>query len=269
MSSLINKAKEFLSSDKTATDDSHGRNDMTGTNTGYTTGTNTDTTTDTTTGLNRSNLADRDLADRDLDEPRTGVTTTSSGLRDTEDTTSGSLGSNLRGDRDLDESRAGLTSTSRGVGDNTTTSGSLDSNLGSNLDARGDRDFDESRTGLSSDSSNTYRTPAVGGDVRFGAPGEKNPHHTTMTGEALDPHIGSTGMSTGLTNTGYSSTDSGDRTGSGIMGSTGYGDSSDSYDRSSNTAGPHNSDMMNKLDPRVDSNQDGSKTYGGNQTYSQ
>ncbi|CZT41387.1 related to NUP42 Nuclear pore protein [Rhynchosporium secalis] len=34
-----------------------------------------------------------------------------------------------------------------------------------------------------------------------------------------------------------------------------------------NTAGPHNSDMMNKLDPRVDSDRDGSKTYMGNATH--
>merc|ERR1711939_703817 len=34
-----------------------------------------------------------------------------------------------------------------------------------------------------------------------------------------------------------------------------------------NTAGPHNSDMMNKIDPRVDSDRDGSKTYGGNATH--
>lgn len=34
-----------------------------------------------------------------------------------------------------------------------------------------------------------------------------------------------------------------------------------------NTAGPHKSDMMNKLDPRVDSDLDGSKTYGGNKTH--
>ncbi|KAI1344874.1 hypothetical protein F5Y15DRAFT_363943 [Xylariaceae sp. FL0016] len=33
------------------------------------------------------------------------------------------------------------------------------------------------------------------------------------------------------------------------------------------TAGPHKSDMMNKMDPRVDSNLDGSKTVGGNKTY--
>jgi hypothetical protein len=32
------------------------------------------------------------------------------------------------------------------------------------------------------------------------------------------------------------------------------------------TAGPHKSDMMNKVDPRVDSDLDGSKTMGGNRT---
>lgn len=34
-----------------------------------------------------------------------------------------------------------------------------------------------------------------------------------------------------------------------------------------NTAGPHNSDLANKLDPRVDSDRDNSKTFGGNRTY--
>ncbi|KPM37077.1 hypothetical protein AK830_g9505 [Neonectria ditissima] len=36
-----------------------------------------------------------------------------------------------------------------------------------------------------------------------------------------------------------------------------------------NTTGPHKSDMLNKLDPRVDSNLDGSKTYGGDKTFQQ
>lgn len=35
-----------------------------------------------------------------------------------------------------------------------------------------------------------------------------------------------------------------------------------------NTAGPHKSDMLNKMDPRVDSNLDGSKTMGGDKTFS-
>lgn len=37
----------------------------------------------------------------------------------------------------------------------------------------------------------------------------------------------------------------------------------------STTAGPHKSDTLNKLDPRVDSDLDGSKTVGGNQTGAQ
>lgn len=35
-----------------------------------------------------------------------------------------------------------------------------------------------------------------------------------------------------------------------------------------NTAGPHKQDMLNKADPRVDSDLDGSKTFGGNKTLS-
>jgi len=34
-----------------------------------------------------------------------------------------------------------------------------------------------------------------------------------------------------------------------------------------NTAGPHNSDLANKADPRVDADLDGSKTFGGNATH--
>lgn len=33
------------------------------------------------------------------------------------------------------------------------------------------------------------------------------------------------------------------------------------------TAGPHKSNLMNKMDPRVDADRDGSKTYGGDRTY--
>ena len=35
-----------------------------------------------------------------------------------------------------------------------------------------------------------------------------------------------------------------------------------------NTAGPHKSDALNKIDPRVDSDRDGSKTLGQDKTYS-
>jgi hypothetical protein len=56
-------------------------------------------------------------------------------------------------------------------------------------------------------------------------------------------------------------------TGSGLTGTHGAHTGTVGSGNSANTAGPHNSDMLNKVDPRVDSNLDGSKTVGGNKTY--
>ncbi|EHK45061.1 uncharacterized protein TrAtP1_003276 [Trichoderma atroviride] len=55
----------------------------------------------------------------------------------------------------------------------------------------------------------------------------------------------------------------------GGMGSTGTGFGSERHATgpASNTAGPHKSDMMNKADPRVDSDLNNSKTFGGDKTY--
>lgn len=49
-----------------------------------------------------------------------------------------------------------------------------------------------------------------------------------------------------------------------VMG--GHGSSATPGSGTATNAGPHNSAMMNKLDPRVDSDVDGSGTYGGNAT---
>lgn len=51
----------------------------------------------------------------------------------------------------------------------------------------------------------------------------------------------------------------------GTAGTTGHGTHTGP---APNTAGPHKSDTMNKLDPRVDSNLDGSQTMGGDKTLS-
>jgi len=77
---------------------------------------------------------------------------------------------------------------------------------------------------------------------------------------------------------GYGAGQYGSTTGSGITGShgthtTGTGltgthqSGTVGSGNSNTTAGPHNSDMLNKVDPRVDSDLDGSKTMGGNKTY--
>ena len=52
----------------------------------------------------------------------------------------------------------------------------------------------------------------------------------------------------------------------GIMGASGSHATAGSG-TAQNTDGPHNSDMANKMDPRVDSDRDGSKTLGGNRTH--
>jgi hypothetical protein len=56
-------------------------------------------------------------------------------------------------------------------------------------------------------------------------------------------------------------------TGSGLTGTHGAHGGTVGSGNSNTTAGPHNSDMLNKVDPRVDSDLDGSKTMGGNKTY--
>ncbi|KAF2034526.1 hypothetical protein EK21DRAFT_108138 [Setomelanomma holmii] len=57
-------------------------------------------------------------------------------------------------------------------------------------------------------------------------------------------------------------------TGGGLTGAHGqHGAANVGSGNSNKTAGPHNSDLLNKLDPRVDSDLDGSKTTGGNATY--
>lgn len=71
----------------------------------------------------------------------------------------------------------------------------------------------------------------------------------------------------------------GTTTGTGVTGgttgtgaTTGVGQTASSHvtpgsGASTTTAGPHDSPLLNKLDPRVDSDQDGSKTVGGTKTY--
>jgi hypothetical protein len=109
----------------------------------------------------------------------------------------------------------------------------------------------------------------------------------------LDPRVdsdryGAAGNTSGAGGVGsgqYSSTGSGmtgshATTGSGLTGShatTGSSGLTGSHGthtgatvgsgNSNTTAGPHNSDMLNKIDPRVDSDLNGSKTVGGNKTY--
>jgi hypothetical protein len=104
--------------------------------------------------------------------------------------------------------------------------------------------------------------------------------HDSRLGNKADPRVDSDRVG-GYGNTGgYGSTTQteafGNNTGGGLSGTTAHGNhgqhgltgqGSHLPGPAQNTAGPHKSDLLNKADPRVDADLDGSKTYGGNKTY--
>ncbi|KAJ4373809.1 hypothetical protein N0V83_002548 [Neocucurbitaria cava] len=121
----------------------------------------------------------------------------------------------------------GFSNTSGGVGHHNDPSGPHDSRLGNKTDPRVDSD----RYGAAGNTSGA-------GGYGTGQYGEGQGHHTQ-------------GHQHGHENT---------------AGGYGGGNNTVGSGNSKTTAGPHNSDMLNKLDPRVDSDLDGGKTYGGNAT---
>ncbi|KAK2054084.1 hypothetical protein LY76DRAFT_492594, partial [Colletotrichum caudatum] len=100
----------------------------------------------------------------------------------------------------------------------------------------------------------THGTTGSGLTGSHGTTGTTGTHNThgnsSLTG---NPSTGATG---GVSNTHNAA----GHVGSAVAGTHGTGPAP-------NTAGPHKSDAMNKADPRVDSDLDGSKTVGGNKTY--
>jgi hypothetical protein len=149
------------------------------------------------------------------------------------------------------------------------THGPHSSRLANVADPRVDSDRDGSSTvggaGRTSGMTGSHNTGAFGSSNRGTAEGAHGPHSSRLA-NAADPRVdsdrdgsntmGNTGRTTGthgIGSTGHST---------GHTGAFGSGPGP-----ASNTAGPHNSDMMNKVDPRVDSDLDGSKTVGGNKTY--
>ena len=105
-----------------------------------------------------------------------------------------------------------------------------------------------SGSGLGSSTAGGYGTSST----------SAGPHSSNLTNKA-DPRVDSDldssrgyGSSTGTG--GYGSS-----TGSGLTGSRDNTGTTSGYGSSNTTAGPHSSDKTNKLDPRVDSDLDGSK----------
>ncbi|KAL7798986.1 hypothetical protein V8C37DRAFT_366159 [Trichoderma ceciliae] len=133
-------------------------------------------------------------------------------------------------------------------------------------------------TGTSGTAMGTGVGSGIGSDTRTGT--------DTFSSGGVTGNTGSTGAySSGMdTTSGFSSGDRhlGQQTGTlgtdtsssaygGGMGSVGggFGSTRQATGPADNTAGPHKSDMLNKADPRVDSDLDHSKTFGGDKTFTQ
>ncbi|KAL5394609.1 hypothetical protein PMIN02_004830 [Paraphaeosphaeria minitans] len=122
--------------------------------------------------------------------------------------------------------------------------GPHDSRLGNTADPR----VDSSTTG---GYGNTHSTGGYGAGSNTHSSGltGNNTHSSGLTGSNTHSSGLAGSNSSGLTGTGH-----------------GVGGLSSGPGPAENTAGPHKSDMLNKADPRVDSDLDGSKTYMGNKT---
>jgi hypothetical protein len=221
-------------------------------NTGHT-GTSTlgSHNTSTNAGPHSSNLANKadPRVDSDLDRSRNaGVNPHGTSTTETYGRSGATTGTGLTGSHGTTGTHGtGLTGShgTTGTGYNTSTNaGPHSSNLANKADPRVDSDLDRSRNaGVNPHGTSTTET--------YGRSG-------ATTGTGLTGSHGTTGThGTGLTG---SHGTTGTHTGAGL-GHTGPGPAP-------NTAGPHKSDALNKVDPRVDSDLDGSKTVGGNQTYS-
>jgi len=232
----------------------------------------------TTAGPHSSNLANK--ADPRVDSDRDG-----SNLHNTHGTTGHS------------------STTHSNTHSSTSTAGPHNSNLLNKLDPRVDSDRDGSKTAGNNNNTTTGYNSTSG-------------PHQTDTANKLDPRIDSDrdgSRTVGQGNTAYSGTHTGNH---GVTGNTGYNSgvshstnagphdsniankadprvdsdldgrgnrhgantTSNTFGTSGshatagsgtaqNTAGPHNSDLLNKLDPRVDSDRDASKTIGRDQTH--
>ncbi|KAL2879570.1 hypothetical protein SGCOL_005180 [Colletotrichum sp. CLE4] len=144
-----------------------------------------------------------------------------------------------------------------GYDDPAGTHGTHNSRLANQADPRIDSDRDHrgatGHTGIGSTGTHTGTSGLTGTHGTTGTHGVgSNTHNSSLTG---NPNTGHTG---GVSNT----ENAAGHVGSAVGGVHGTGPAP-------GTAGPHKSDFLNKADPRVDSDLDGSKTVGGNKTHAQ
>jgi hypothetical protein len=171
------------------------------------------------------------------------------------------------------------TGTTGMTGTSNTAAGPHSSNLANKMDPRVDSDLDGSRnmgaTGMGTGTTagttgygHTGNTSTMGSG-NYNDPRSTNagPHSSNMANK-MDPRVDSDrDASRNMGATSYGTGPTGTTGHTGTTGTTHATGHHHAPGPAANTAGPHKSDMLNKLDPRVDSDLDGSRTAGGNQTY--
>jgi hypothetical protein len=158
---------------------------------------------------------------------------------------------------------------------NTANNGPHDSGIANKVDPRVDSTTGHSTAGGYGNTGHSTGNPLTGHSTTGHSTGgygntANNGPHDSATANKLDPRVDSTtGHSTagGYGNAGHS-------TGNPLSShqQTGHTAGTGAYDSSlpgpaPTTAGPHKSNFVNKADPRVDSDLDGSKPVGGNKTF--
>jgi hypothetical protein len=226
----------------TGTTHSHGTSGLTST-TGTSGLTGNEYSSTTGQPQHSSNLANK--IDPRVDSSTTYGSGNTSGLTGTTGTSHNHGTSGLTGTT----GNSGLTGNE--YGSSTTGQPQHSSNLANKVDPRVD-----SSTTYGAGQTNTASTLGGTGD-RGGLSNSTNagPHNSNMANK-MDPRVDSDLDSTGNRH----GASHGGILGSGTHATAGSG-------TAQNTQGPHNSDLMNKLDPRVDADADGSRTYGGNKTH--
>jgi len=143
-----------------------------------------------------------------------------------------------------------------------TNAGPHDSNIGNKVDPRVDSDRDGSRNagGASYGPGGHTTGSGIGGTQGYGSSTNAGPHDSNIANK-VDPRVDSDrdgSRNAGASSYGPGGNQTSSHTGAGL---TGTGAHTGTH-TGSNTAGPHNSDMLNKMDPRVDSDRDGSRNMG-------
>jgi len=167
-----------------------------------------------------------------------------------------------RVDSDLDSSRrTGATGTTGGLG----STGGMTGTHSSGMTGTHSSGLPEGTAGPHSSRAANAADPRVDSDLdssrRTGGLGGSTYNQTTTGTSGLSSHGAGAHGPTGTHSSGLS----GANTGAHMGENTAYG--TNNPGPAPKTAGPHKSDMLNKADPRVDSNLDGSKTVGKEKTF--